>query len=49
MTEQAATPRATTPADYEPIIKALRPWMPADELRSRSGLMWLRDKAMADG
>jgi hypothetical protein len=47
MTEQATIPRPVRRADYEPIVRGLRPCIGDEELMLRSSLLLMRDRAMA--
>ena len=39
--------RVPTRADYEPIVRGLRPFVDGEELELRSSLLLMRDRAMA--
>ena len=39
--------RAPTRADYEPIVRGLRPFIDGEELELRSSLLLMRDRAIA--
>lgn len=47
MSDQTPLPRPPRRADYEPIVKAMRPWVGDEELTIRSSLLLLRDRATA--
>lgn len=47
MNDASPLPRVTRRQDYEPIVKALRPWMAGEELELRTSLMLMRDRATA--
>jgi hypothetical protein len=47
VTDQTPLPRPTRRSDYEPIVKAIRPWIGEEELMLRSSLLLMRDRAAA--
>ena len=47
MNEVTPLPRPTRRADYEPIVKAMRPWCDGEEWELRASLLLMRDRAAA--